>query len=140
MCICNTSPLGPCLRTHDLLPKLNRSRPFTLRPFAFAFGFAAGMAPRPRGFRPMAVVNRKARREPSPEADQVEEPCPDALRSYRDWVRHARKGWARRLRGADGDEGPASIAASKMLRGMRPKQSTIIYLSRRCGILQNACN
>ncbi|EJF63692.1 hypothetical protein DICSQDRAFT_178966 [Dichomitus squalens LYAD-421 SS1] len=83
-----------------------------------------GMAQRPRGFRPMAVVKRKPRREESAEAEesQFAELPRDPKQSYRSWLHVMRKRWSGR--GVDNSDAATSLAVPAMFRGVRQKQST----------------
>ena len=83
---------------------------------------------RPRGFRPMAVVKRKPRREQSPDANEAKkafaEPMPDGDGHYVDWLRVAKKRWSHRRRGAVAGDASAAVEMPAMFRGVRTTKST----------------
>ena len=86
-----------------------------------------GVSQRPRGFRPMAVVKRKPRREESPAADEADkafaEPMPDGNRNYVDWLRVAKKRWSHRRRGVVGGDATTGADMPAMFRGVRTAKS-----------------
>ena len=82
-----------------------------------------GVSQKPRGFRPIAVVNKKNRRERSPEDDEAirifAEALPDPTKNYSGWLQVMRKRWKHRR----GDTA-VNAAMPALFRGVRTKQST----------------